>query len=59
MAIRNELREVDPSVEWIAFGFGGGGDSFQGFESFEIFAKLFYGILTVFSSDSFSVLGFE
>lgn len=36
-AIRKDLLEVDPAVEWIAFGFGGGGDDFQGFQSFETY----------------------
>ena len=39
IALRNELLSVDPNSEWIAFGLSGGGDSFGGFESFEVSIK--------------------
>ena len=38
-ALRKELISVDPTLEWIAFGLSGGGDSFGGFESFEVSIK--------------------
>ena len=39
IALRKELLSVDPTLEWITFGLSGGGDSFGGFESFEVSIK--------------------
>jgi hypothetical protein len=39
VALRKDLLSVDPNSDWIAFGLSGGGDSFGGFESFEVSIK--------------------